>query len=146
MEKAKQERLAYLRTQFRIRPYGNNLSDPERKELSTLSLLEKEEDRQHFGPDTFDWMVELLYRHDPIRLAACECPKDEYDNEARTILKALEEFNGTPNLGQILQIVYDTFAEAFNAHENDNTAGKIGDIPYLLASQEIFVNLHRIKK
>lgn len=91
-------------------------------------------------------MVELLYRHDPIYLVHTGIPKDEYDNEARTILKSLESFDGTPTFGNVLQIVYDTFREAFNAHENDNTAGRIGDIPYLLASQEIFLNLNRIKK
>ncbi len=125
------ERLTALRQQFRTMPYGSELTPEEKTEMSSLCRLEKAEDRERFG-ESYPWMVDLLYRHDPIRLATAGVPPDEYENEARMVLHEIHGMGERPKLGQVLQIVHGIFRHQFG----EEYVG-IAEVPYLLISREI---------
>ena len=59
-------------------------------------------------------LTELLYRHDPIGLAATGAPKDEYEPEAGTIIPRLKDANGSDD---VRRIVHQEFLRWFEAEE-----------------------------
>jgi hypothetical protein len=60
-------------------PTKVSFTDSERQELKTLSRKKKMGDRKRLGEAMCDWTTAMLFRHDPIRLAVMDCPKDEYE-------------------------------------------------------------------
>lgn len=62
-------------------------------------------------------LTELLYRHDPIGLAAAGAPKDEYKSEVSTIIPRLKHATGPDNVRRILP---EEFLRWF---EDEQTAG-----------------------
>lgn len=62
-------------------------------------------------------LSELLYRHDPVGLAAAGAPKDEYESEVSTIIPKLKNATG-PN--DVRRIVHQEFLRWF---EDEQTAG-----------------------
>ena len=62
-------------------------------------------------------LTALLYRHDPIRLAAAGCPKDEYAFEVSTIIPRLKD---AATVEEVRRIVHEEFLHWFDGQE---TAG-----------------------
>ena len=56
-------------------------------------------------------LTALLYRHDPISLAAAGAPKDEYHPEASTIIPRLK---GAKNVEDVRRIVHQEFLHWFD--------------------------------
>ncbi len=61
-------------------------------------------------------LSELLYRHDPISLAAAGAPKDEYESEVGTIIPRLKD---ATSVDDIRRIVHQEFSHWFG----EDTAG-----------------------
>ena len=61
-------------------------------------------------------LAELLYRHDPIGLAAAEFPKDEYEPEVGTIIPRLKDAESEED---VRRIVHQEFLRWFG----EDTAG-----------------------
>ena len=59
----------------------------------------------------------LLYRHDPLGLAAAGAPKDEYEPEVSTIIPRLKDANSAED---VRRIVHEEFLHWFDGEE---TAG-----------------------
>jgi len=59
----------------------------------------------------------LLYRHDPIGLAAAGCPKDEYEAEVSTIIPRLKD---ATTVEDVRRIVHEEFLHWF---DGEGTAG-----------------------
>ena len=55
-------------------------------------------------------ITEILYYYDPVGLAAAECPEDEYEPEAISILHALRNVK---DLTELRWMVYDVFVSWF---------------------------------
>jgi hypothetical protein len=143
MNKQQQEKFAELKQRFRTRPYGSQLSDEERKELQQFHQIEKMEDRLQFGSD-YDWMVETLYKHDPIRLVPCEVPKDEYENEGSMILRRLADLKPR-TIETIQQMVWEVFDKQFSISADaggkthyHSEAGKPTDAVYEAIAKEMY--------
>lgn len=65
-----------------------DLLPEEWEELVKRFQLTKQEDMERFGGGV-KWLTEVLFRYDFVSLARCGMPKDEYESEARHILKTL---------------------------------------------------------
>jgi hypothetical protein len=59
-------------------------------------------------------LTELLYRHDPVGLAATGAPKDEYKPEVQAILPRL---CAARNVADVQRIVYDEFLRLFASEQ-----------------------------
>jgi hypothetical protein len=80
--------------------------------LMTLKLTTRQQYlRLHRG------LSELLYRHDPVGLAAAGAPNGEYEAEAGTIIPRLKDANSSDD---VRRIVHQEFLRWFN---NPQTAG-----------------------
>ena len=77
-------------------------------------------------------LTELLYRHDPVGLAALGSPKDEYEPEVGTILPRLREAKSKDD---VRRIVHEEFVHWFEAQE---TAGP--ESAYDAIAQEIWID------
>jgi hypothetical protein len=62
-------------------------------------------------------LTALLYRHDPIGLAAAGCPKDEYEPEVSTIIPRLKDATTAED---VRRIVHEEFLHWF---DGEGTAG-----------------------
>lgn len=58
-------------------------------------------------------MLEILYNEDPIRLACCGAPSDEYSPEAEPILLDLDK---CASVSVFHKLVYDVFVRMFDEH------------------------------
>lgn len=79
-------------------------------------------------------LTALLYRHDPIGLAAAGCPKDEYEPEVSTIIPRLK--NAT-TVEDVRRIVHEEFLHWF---DGEGTAGP--ESAYSGIAQDILGNFH----
>lgn len=77
----------------------------------------------------FDEVLEVLRRHDPIRLHELGAPDDEYAPEARTIIPRLRSAAGPDDA---LRIVHEEFQQWFGI----DTAGPLDN--YRNAAREIW--------
>lgn len=127
---AAKERLAGLRLIFQASK-GNGVTQEERLEMVHLHNLEHQDDLQRFG-GLLDWLIRLIYEHDPIELVPCVIPKDEYDIEARMILRELA-IRGTPGLEEITEVVHQIFVMEFD----DHSAGTIDRSCYAAIAKEL---------
>ena len=59
-------------------------------------------------------LTELLYRHDPVGLAASGAPNDEYEPEVGTIIPRLRDAKSP---GDVRRIVYQEFLRWLEAEE-----------------------------
>lgn len=59
-------------------------------------------------------LAKLLYRHDPVGLAAAGAPKDEYEPEVGTIIPRLKDVN---SLDDVRRIVHQEFLRWFETEE-----------------------------
>lgn len=78
-------------------------------------------------------LTELLYRHDPVGLAAVGAPKDEYEPEVGTIIPRLKDANGPDD---VRRIVHQEFLRWFGAEEQAGPESAYRDI-----AQEIWDKL-----
>jgi hypothetical protein len=69
--------------------------------------------RQRY-PNLHRGLTELLYRHDPVGLAAAGAPRDEYEPEVGTIIPRLKHAN---TLDDVRRIVHREFLRWFDAEE-----------------------------
>lgn len=60
-------------------------------------------------------LTALLYRHDPMGLAATGCPKDEYETEVSTIIPRLKD---ATTVEDVRRIVHEEFLRWFDDEEN----------------------------
>ncbi len=79
-------------------------------------------------------LTELLYRHDPIGLAALGAPKDEYEAEAGSIIPRLPEAESKDD---VRRIVHEEFVRWFG----DEQAGP--ESAYDRIAEEIWETLLR---
>jgi len=75
-------------------------------------------------------LTALLYRHDPISLAAAGCPKDEYEPEVSTIVPRLK---GATTVEDVRRIVHEEFVHWF---DGEGTAGP--ESAYTTIAQDIW--------
>ena len=75
-------------------------------------------------------LTALLYRHDPIGLAAAGAPKNKYDPEVSTIIPRLKD---AKNAEDVRRIVHEEFLHWFDGEE---TAGP--DSAYTAIAQDIW--------
>ena len=66
--------------------------------------------RQEYGW-LYDRLLELLFEHDPVQLAAFGAPKDEYSVEVDEFLPLLKEIHSPVMVSQVL---YKVFAHMFD--------------------------------
>src|SRR5215467_6977321 len=69
-------------------------------------ILSSKEDYQNL----YRSLTGLLYRHDPIGLAAADCPKDEYEPEVGTIIPRHKE---AKSVEDVRRIVHEEFLHWF---------------------------------
>lgn len=132
------ERLANLRLIFQLNK-GNGVSQEHRMEMMQLHKIEHLDDLNRFG-NLLDWLIRLLYKHDPIDLVPCVIPKDEYDIEARMILRELE-IRENPDLKEITEVVHQIFAMEFD----DHSAGTIDRPCYESIAKELINRIEEWK-
>jgi len=70
-------------------------------------------------------LTELLYRHDPVGLAATGAPKDEYEPEVGTIIPRLK---GAKSPDDVRRIVHQEFLRWFEAEETTGPESAYNDI------------------
>lgn len=90
---------------------NGKVSEKIKQELLELYELENADDLRRFG-NGLNWLCEVIYKYDPIDLVPTNIPKNEYDCEARLILRELS-LRGNPNFKEIWQVVHDIFALQF---------------------------------
>lgn len=66
--------------------------------------------KEQYG-SLYNQVAEILYRHDPIYLAACGAPTNEYAGEASKILPQLKN---AKSVLEARKIIYDVFDQSFN--------------------------------
>lgn len=111
----------------------------ELKEMTHLNKLEKTDDLNRFGY-TLQWLTQFIYEKDPIELVPCGMPHDEYDIEARKILKELA-IRGTTSLDEIVGIVHQIFVKQFGTEE----AGTINRLCYTEIAKELLARTEEWK-
>lgn len=102
-------RLAQLRSLYL--ELDGKVSKEIKDEMIKLHEWEHEEDLRRFG-NTLGHITRRLYFHDPIELVQCQIPQEEYDIEARMILRELA-IRGRPDLKEITDVVYQIFLMQF---------------------------------
>ena len=70
-------------------------------------------------------LTALLYRHDPLGLAASGAPKDEYEPEVSTIIPRLK---GANSAGDVRRIVHEEFLHWFDGEETAGPESAYTDI------------------
>jgi len=70
-------------------------------------------------------LTDLLYRHDPVGLAAAGAPKDEYGPEVGTIIPRLRNANSPDD---VRRIVHQEFLRWFEAEETAGPESAYNDI------------------
>lgn len=88
----------------------DSLKDPKQKTKSNKVREFRREIKEKYGV-LYDLCVEVLYRHDPVRLASCGAPKDEYAGEVSKILPQLKKVNSAV---EVQRIIYNVFVDSFN--------------------------------
>lgn len=140
IEPTKMQRLAELRKKLlEANKNKSRLSDAEWDELRALSREDRQKDIERFQ-NAYYWLTELLYRHDPMYLKNESLPRDEYEGEARLLLRKLAEISHTPTVLEIRKHLFEVFDQQFSGH-----AGRIDDEPYIRAAQEIADNYGHIR-
>lgn len=94
-------------------PEGMHLVETRLRQLDRHAqegTAQRERARERYGA-LFDEVAAVLYRHDPVRLAACGSPQDEYEPEASTILPKLEHASSRE---EALWVVREEFARWFS--------------------------------
>ena len=135
MNEEQKSRLEFLRDASRNR----KLSPEGRVELSQLHKIEKQEEINSIGVENYNWLTDLLCRHDPIKLTKFDAPKDEYEYEARMILSEIKKLNEAPNAGQLLEMIHEVFVFAFGIE----TAGRLN--AYFEISEEVMTNMEKLR-
>jgi hypothetical protein len=92
--------------------------------MSTQRVLRRQYLSLHRG------LTDILYRYDPLGLAATGTPRDEYEPEVSTIISRLKNANGPDD---VRRIVHQEFLKWFGAEE---TAGP--ESAYDTIAQEIW--------
>ncbi len=121
----------------------DSLNDPKQKTKSNKVREFRREIKEKYGA-LYDLCVEILYLHDPVRLAACGVSKDEYAGEVSKILPQLKKVN---SVVEVQRIIYDVFVNSFNygysgkdfsnkVKLNDNLVGVEDD--YCAIAEEIW--------
>lgn len=91
---------------------GRGVSENDRKEMAALCKLHSADDQRRFG-DMVPVVTSMLYAIDPISLVPCEVPKDEYDIEARMILREISPLVN-PTVEEIANIARNIFVSQFD--------------------------------
>ena len=98
----------------------------------------------------FNQVAEILYRHDPIYLAECGAPSDEYEGETSQILPQLKSASSVLDTRKI---IYDVFNQSFNygySRENLTKLVKLGndagnETDYQQIAEEVWVVWKKFK-
>lgn len=114
--------------------YAEEMLLEEGEELAKLSQLAAQEDIARFGGGV-EWLTKALYRYDFVSLVACGVPKDEYEFEARHILKKLAEGGGGDSL-MVAKLVREEFALQFGNVLTDDLNRYMGLADELLANKQ----------
>jgi len=77
--------------------------------------------KEQYG-SLYNQVAEILYRHDPIYLAVCGAPTDEYAGEASKILPQLKN---AKSVLEARKIIYDVFDYSFNHGSSGTDLSKI---------------------
>ena len=88
----------------------DSLKDPKQKTKSNKVREFRREIKEKYGA-LYDLCAEILYRHDPVHLAACGAPRDEYAGEVSKILPQLTK---AATVLEAQKIIYDVFVNSFN--------------------------------
>ena len=121
---------------FRYQFAKGNVSEDVKSELMRLYELEDADDKRRFG-DGLNWCTKLLYDNDPIGLVPQQVPNEEYDCEARMILRELAIRNN-PNLKEINEVVHEIFVIQFTF----DSTGPSDRSCYQDISKRLFNNKH----
>ena len=132
------KRMAELQFVFQTSK-GNGVTQNEREEMLHLHDLENIDDLNRFG-NTLHWLTKLLYEKDPIELVPCAIPLEEYDIEARMILRELA-IRGTPSLDEIVGVVHQIFVMQFEIA----SAGTVDRPCYTEIAKELFARTEEWK-
>lgn len=111
-----------------------NVPEDIKNELMILYELENEDDLKRFG-EGLKWCTKLIYENDPIGLVPLNVPEEEYDCEARLILRELS-IRGNPTLKEINEVVHEIFVLQFTF----DSAGQNDRICYQNISKELYEN------
>ena len=127
---------------LRVNP-GPELTQDEGAEHFRLLRLRLQHSKAKYGL-LFPWLMDLLFRHDPVRLVGCGVPRDEYRFETQMILPKLERLiaENRMTIDDLRAAVYGVFDETFNRTVGDperrrNTAGRLHDKVYGDIAEEI---------
>ena len=126
---AAKQRMAELGTLFHLTK-GTCVTEDQKNEMRYLHELEHADDVRRFG-DTLDWLTQRIYYHDPIGLVPFEIPQNEYDCEARMILRDLS-IRGR-NLKEVLEVIHEVFVIQFDLP----SAGSIDRACYVDLAKEL---------
>ena len=88
----------------------DSLKDPKQKIKSNRVRETRREIKERYGA-LYDLCAEILYRHDPVHLAACGVPRDEYASEVSKILPQLTKAD---SVVEAQKIIYEVFVNSFN--------------------------------
>ena len=88
----------------------DSLNDPKQKTKSNKVREFRREIKEKYGA-LYDLCAEILYRHDPVHLASCGAPRDEYAGEVSKILPQLAK---AASVLEAQKIIYDAFVDSFN--------------------------------
>lgn len=136
--KAAKEKLDSLKIKF-ISSNGKDITEDESKLMLHLHGLENIDDLNRFG-NNLQWLTRLIYEHDPIELAPSGIPLDEYDVEARMILRELSTKNN-PTLKEIIEMIYLIFTMQFT----EKCSGNIDNNCYSEIAKELIKKYPEIK-
>jgi hypothetical protein len=128
------QRKASLAIQFQAA--NGNVPQEVKDELMRLYEIENEDDIRRFGIG-LDWCTKILYDNDPIDLKPQNIPSEEYDCEARMILRELA-IREKPTLEEIREIVHEIFSMQFTF----KVAGPADRSCYTNISQELNKNIN----
>ena len=108
----------------------------EQEELDIKKMIEDEETQEEkekrMREPTFEEVVtEILYHYDPMGLARCGCPEDEYDIEAYPIVYNLHRVD---DITRLRWMVYEVFAWKFS----ETSVRESGNIIYRYIAGEIW--------
>lgn len=132
------KRLDELREIFLLNK-GVGISLSQKDEMVYLHALEHAHDVARFG-NLLSWLTLLLYQYDPIDLVPCHIPLNEYDIEARMILKELA-IREQPGLKEIIEVVHQVFVIEFDEH----SAGTIDRSCYEAIGKELLARIKQIQ-
>ena len=126
------QRKALLAMQFQAA--NGNVTQKVKDELMSLYEIENEDDIRRFG-EGLAWCTRILYDNDPIDLKPQNIPLEEYDCEARMILRELA-IRENPTLEEIREIIHEIFSMQFTFE----VTGPADRSCYISISQELNKN------